>query len=115
MKLKMLFSIISLCLLSSCNSDYSLYLINKSGVNCVQETVTPVIINGKQIGDVDNIIPTEIGVEIPIKIYDGLQIPSNSVFTIIKGKKDREVKIIVRPGSSKVHLQDGDTIVVTNK
>lgn len=114
MKLKLLFSIISLCILS-CNTNCSLYLINKSGVDGVQETVTPVTINGKQIGDVDNIIPTEIGIKIPITIYDGLQIPSNSIFTIIKGEKDREVQIIVRPGSSKIYLQDGDTIVLTNK
>ena len=101
--------------MSSCNSDYSLYLIDKYRVNDVQETVTPVTINGEHIGDVDNVIPTEMGNTIPITIYDGLQIPANSVFTIIKGEKDREVQIIVRPGSSKLYLQDGDTIVVPNK
>jgi hypothetical protein len=113
MKLKLLFSIIGLCLLYACNNDYPLYLINKTGI-IVQETVTPVTINGKQIGDVDNIIPTERGVEIAITIYGGLQIPANSVFTIIKGEKDREVQISVRPGSSKVYLQEEDIIIVTN-
>ena len=100
-----------LLLVSSCNSDYTLYLIAGDESYGVQETVTPVILNGKNIGDVDNIIPTDLGTEIPITIRDGLEIPANSVFTIVDGKEfGTEKQISITPGSSIVYLRDGDTV-----
>jgi len=95
-------------LLSSCNSDYSLCLVACDESEGVQETVTPVTLNGKYIGNVDNIIPTGMGIMVPITINDGLKIPANSTFTIenVGGNKQIAIKL----GSSEMYLHPGDTI-----
>ena len=98
-------------LLSSCNSDYSLCLVACDESEGVQETVTPVTLNGKYIGDVDNIIPTGMGIMVPITINDGLKIPANSIFTIIDGKAfGTKKQIAIKSGSSEMYLHPGDTI-----
>lgn len=110
--MKHIAALILLLSLSSCTKNYTLYLLDKTPSGNIQETVTPIMLNGKYIGDVDNVIPTEKGILIPVTIYNSTKIPANSVFSIAGVKKKQ---IAVHPGTSKIYLQEGDTIAITHK